>query len=129
MSEDIRHQIGQVVATKAPVKPYESPIPQKNSIYKYRLVLEGTGRWEGWFDSLDEIPPIPKDSAYNEIIVPTIDTVRYMYLMKLLLTHQKAALFVGPTGTGKSTYVTVNCSNSENTSVSTPSPVTCYNNS
>jgi dynein heavy chain len=41
----------------------------------------------------------------RQMIVPTIDTVRNVYLLDFTIKHKCPVLFVGPTGTGKSAYV------------------------
>ncbi len=43
-------------------------------------------------------PKIP----YFEVLVPTINTVRYGYLMGKLLSVNRSILFTGETGVGKS---------------------------
>lgn len=56
---------------------------------------------------MDTISPEPvSDTAmFNEIIVPTIDTIRYHAIMNLLVMHGVHVLVAGPTGTGKTIYI------------------------
>lgn len=76
-------------------------------MYDYQFVKEDLGKWVLWSDQLIDSPPIPADAQFNSIIVPTVDTIRYTYLMDMLVRHEKPCLFVGPTGTGKSVYIQV----------------------
>jgi dynein heavy chain len=67
---------------------------------------QGLGKWKLWSDELMYMPPIPRDIPVNQIIVPTVETIRYTALFQMLIQHQKPVLLVGPTGTGKSVYIT-----------------------
>ncbi|KAG8227082.1 hypothetical protein J437_LFUL007419 [Ladona fulva] len=88
-----------------PTKPYIFPIPSQGSIFDYKFIKEGKGKWRLWEEELSSAPPIPRDISVNQIIVPTIETIRNMGLMSIILTHQIPLIFVGPTGTGKSAYI------------------------
>jgi len=53
--------------------------------------------WEKIIPSFD----YDKKQPFFEMLVPTIDTVRYGYLMENLLSVQRSVLFTGDTGVGK----------------------------
>ena len=58
------------------------------------------GSWIPWASLLGNFD-IPLGISYNEIIVPTPDSLRYTYLTKILVKSHKHIITSGPTGTGK----------------------------
>ncbi|KAI8621842.1 dynein heavy chain and region D6 of dynein motor-domain-containing protein [Chytriomyces sp. MP71] len=83
------------------------PIPTEEegaTVYDYVFETGATDAWRLWINTIQHAE-IPANADYGDIIIPTKDTARYNYLMELLVTHTKAYLLVGPTGTGKSKYI------------------------
>ncbi|KAL5972264.1 Dynein heavy chain 7 axonemal [Taenia solium] len=123
MTEDTQRYLAFVEQVPPPMEDYKFPFPIKGSVYDYRLdfttapitvdepekneesTVEYPVKWTQWREVVRATPPIPKDATFNEIIVTTVDTVRTVKLLDLLVKHRKACLFVGPTGTGKSCYI------------------------
>jgi dynein heavy chain len=81
----------------------EVSLPE-GSMYDF-LFDTGASQWKSWLTTLPENYTIPPKTKYDNILVPTMDTARYSYLLQVLVRHSKQVLFVGPTGTGKSMYV------------------------
>lgn len=86
-------------------KPFIFQIPKQGSVFDYRFIKEGKGKWKPWADEIASAPPIPRDMPVNQIIVTTSETIRMCALMELLVQHSKHVMLVGPTGTGKSVYI------------------------
>ena len=58
------------------------------------------GAWVEWMSTIPEFKVNP-EVAFSDIIVPTADTVRYMFVVEHLLKSGAHVLCVGGTGTGK----------------------------
>ena len=86
----------------APVKVTQV-FPEGKSVYGFTFD-KSKFKWVPWGDLLDPAP-IPADAEYTNIIVPTVDTVRYTFLIDQLVRSNKHCLLVGPTGTGKTAYI------------------------
>lgn len=74
-------------------------IPPTGLIYDYSFDLVK----EAWVPWLETIPKFAIDpsASFSEVVVPTSDSVRSMFLMNLMLPQGVHMLIVGPTGTGK----------------------------
>ncbi|KAI8807084.1 dynein heavy chain and region D6 of dynein motor-domain-containing protein [Cladochytrium replicatum] len=98
------------IILRAP-KPVGIPFPNEGLIYDYVFHEVGNetsaerNQWYLWLSTIQN-PSIPSNADFNDIIIPTKDTTRYSYLLDVLLTHEVPTLLVGPTGTGKSKYIT-----------------------
>ncbi|XP_028906396.1 dynein heavy chain 12, axonemal isoform X2 [Ornithorhynchus anatinus] len=88
----------------AAVGKWECNFEEKGLVYDYMYELRNRGRWVHWNEFIESID-FSRNVKIQDIIVPTMDTIRYTYLMDLCITYEKPLLFVGPTGTGKSVYV------------------------
>ncbi|XP_043287698.1 dynein axonemal heavy chain 7 isoform X2 [Venturia canescens] len=103
--DEIRTRFGLPEATTGPRKPFVTLLPTTGLVYDYKYIKEGKGKWRPWSEELHDVPAIPHDMPVNQIIVSTVETVRYFTLFQYLICHHKPVLLVGPTGTGKSVYI------------------------
>uniref|UniRef100_A0A671G5X3 Dynein axonemal heavy chain 12 n=1 Tax=Rhinolophus ferrumequinum TaxID=59479 RepID=A0A671G5X3_RHIFE len=87
------------------VGKWECHFDDKGLVYDYMYELKNRGHWVHWNELIKSTNLGDKHVKIQDIIVPTMDTIRYTFLMNLSITYAKPLLFVGPTGTGKSVYV------------------------
>ena len=57
-----------------------------------------------WGDSVPKYVP-QLDQLYQNIVVPTADTVKHKSILDLHIRQRKAVLYVGPAGTRKTTII------------------------
>jgi dynein heavy chain len=78
----------------------------RGMVYDYVYFTESQ-EWKLWVDLVnkEEADKFPKGTLVQDIVVTTIDTIRYSYILKHNIENNIPTLFVGPTGTGKSVYI------------------------
>lgn len=76
-----------------------SQLPGSGDLFSYFVDFD-TRRLEPW----EKIIPSFKyssDIPYFDLLVPTVDTVRFGFLMEKLLAINRSVMFTGTTGVGK----------------------------
>ncbi|XP_076804743.1 dynein axonemal heavy chain 2-like [Clavelina lepadiformis] len=88
------------------LREIEGSFPNKDTIYEY-YVDPKSRSWVNFEEKLQKGWRYPPNAPFYRIMVPTVDTVRYDFLVTSLIMNCKPVLLVGPVGTGK-TSVTQN---------------------
>ncbi|TPP50205.1 Dynein heavy chain and region D6 of dynein motor family protein [Leishmania donovani] len=85
------------------VREMDSSFPSMETVFEYFPDLSSL-RWVGWEEHPDVQKPFapPSDTPYYEQIVPTVDMIRYSYIVSQLVLSSVQLVLVGTTGTGKS---------------------------
>lgn len=79
--------------------------PNQETVYSYYLETPVHGQGELMFKHWNDRTPgfeYDKETPYFNILVPTVDTVRYSYFVEHLLSKKKHVYLTGGSGTGKS---------------------------
>nr|AML30858.1 axonemal inner arm dynein heavy chain 2 [Marsilea vestita] len=101
--DNLGYHLSAGLRIQKPSFPFGLPFPVTGSVFNF-VFLKHETCWKEWMESTDKRQP-GNDAEFTDIIVSTVDTARYSYLLKLQLTHQKHVMLVGATGTGKTAYI------------------------
>ncbi|XP_026578292.1 dynein heavy chain 2, axonemal [Pseudonaja textilis] len=82
------------------LREIEGSFPNKDTVYEY-YVDPKRKQWVAFEDNLPKMWRYPPNVPFYKIIVPTVDTMRYNYLVNALIANQQPVLLVGMVGTGK----------------------------
>ena len=78
-------------------------------------ILE-TGKWYKWLEMPNRTEfKVNEEQKFNELVIPTPDTLKMSWLISMVVPIKKHLLFTGPTGTGKTlTIISTLMANYEN---------------
>lgn len=83
--------------------PTASDDPACVSVFDFMFDIEAK-KWVPW-SVLTKGFEIPPGAKFHEVIVPTLDTARTTWMLDLFVRNRVPCVFIGPTGTGKSTML------------------------
>ncbi|XP_048507335.1 dynein axonemal heavy chain 6 [Athalia rosae] len=96
----------------------DARLPSSGDLWSLYLNVQGR-RMDLWLKLLPTFNYNP-EQPFFEILVPTVDTVRFSYIMQKLVEVNKAVLFTGGTGVGKSVIAKLVLNNLQKTEAWVP---------
>lgn len=82
------------------IRELEPTFPTQGTVYDYYIDMDQQ-RLVSWRNRLSSDKPYDEDTPFYKIIIPTIDTVKYNYLISTMLLSQRPVMINGPIGSGK----------------------------
>ncbi|CAB0036402.1 unnamed protein product [Trichogramma brassicae] len=79
-------------------------IPDRGSIFDWVYDKKNNGTWISWMDTMTQAP-LPAATKISDLIIQTNESSLQNYFLSMFLENNIPLLFVGPTGTGKSTVI------------------------
>ncbi|KMR01925.1 dynein heavy chain axonemal [Lasius niger] len=86
------------------IREIESSFPLRDTVYEY-YVDTRLRTFILWEEKLSQAWKFQPGLPFYKIIVPTVDTIRYDYVVSSLLSNGFPVLVVGPVGTGKTSNI------------------------
>ncbi|KAF7401616.1 hypothetical protein HZH68_007436 [Vespula germanica] len=83
------------------IRELEGSFPLRDTVYEYYVDVRQRS-FVSWEEKLSQAWRFQPGTPFHNIIVPTVDTVRYNYIVSNLLFNGYPVLLIGPVGTGKS---------------------------
>ncbi|XP_076454460.1 dynein axonemal heavy chain 2-like [Babylonia areolata] len=82
------------------IRENDGTIPTRDSVYEYYVDPKNKS-WVHWDEKLKGGWRYNPEVPFFQQFVPTVDTVRYRFLISSLITCRNPVMLVGPVGTGK----------------------------
>ncbi|XP_059054918.1 dynein axonemal heavy chain 12 [Achroia grisella] len=79
-------------------------IPSEGMLIDHYYMYKGKGCWKPWPEAVKAVQAKEQINLLQTVI-PTLETEKYIFLLRLHTKFSKPLLLIGPTGTGKSFYV------------------------
>lgn len=88
----------------ATMRELDAQVPHKDLVYDYYVDTKNK-KWAHWEEVLKKDYKIPPDLPFFKILVPTVDTTRYSYLLTNFMRAERHCLLTGDVGVGKTSVV------------------------